>query len=71
METADERALEIGRRSSRTAYIALSALLLAVVVAHVYQHGFDNFEKVRFEFLAFLLGQAVYFGSGLYYRRVM
>ena len=71
METANERALEIGRRSSRTAYIALSGVLLAVVVAHIFRHGMRNFDKVRFEFLAFLFGQVVYFGSGLYYKRVM
>lgn len=71
METADERTLEIGRRSSQTAFIALSALLLSVVVAHIYQHGLEDFQTVRFEFLAFLLGQVVYFGSGQYYERVM
>lgn len=53
------------------AYVALSALLLGIVVRHVVVNGFTNLSAVSFEMKAFVLGWVVYFGSGLYYTRVV
>lgn len=53
------------------AFTALSALLLAVIVAHVVENGFTNLGAVRLELAGFVLGWLVYFGTGLYYTRTM
>lgn len=67
----DERSQRIGGRAAMWAYTALSALLLAVVVMHVVEHGFTNLGAVSLEIAGFVLGWVVYFGMGLYYTRAM
>ncbi|ADJ14204.1 hypothetical protein C497_15228 [Halalkalicoccus jeotgali B3] len=53
------------------AYIALSALLLAIIVMHVVENGFTNIGAISLEITGFVLGWVVYFGMGLYYTRAM
>jgi uncharacterized membrane protein len=65
----DERSTEIGRRAATNAYVALSGLLLAVVVRHVFENGLTNIGAVGFELAGFALGLIVYVVTGLYYTR--
>jgi hypothetical protein len=67
----DERAREVGRRAGTNAFIALSALLLAIVVRHVTVNGLGTVDAVSFEIGALVLGWAVYVGTGIYYTRAM
>ncbi|MFC6906983.1 hypothetical protein [Halalkalicoccus tibetensis] len=67
----DERSQKIGGRASMWAYIALSALLLAIIVMHVVENGFTNLGAISLEITGFVLGWVVYFGMGLYYTRAM
>lgn len=69
--TEDERSREIGWRAATNAYIALSALLLAIVVRHVVANGFTDIGAVGLEIAGFVLGWLIYFGTGLYYTRTM
>ena len=67
----DERSQKIGGRASMWAYITLSALLGSIIVEHVVSNGFTNLGSIRLEIAGFVLGWAVYFGTGLYYTRKM
>ena len=67
----DERSQKIGWRAGMWAYIALSALLLAIIVMHVVENGFTNLGAISFEIAGFVLGWVVYVGMGLYYTRTM
>lgn len=67
----DERSQKIGGRAAMWAFIALSSLLSAVIVMHVVENGFTNLGAIRLEIAGFVLGWAIYFGTGLYYTRAM
>ena len=67
----DERTREVGRRAGTNAFVALSALFIAIVVQHVLVDGFGSLNAVSFEISALILGWAVYVGTGIYYTRTM
>jgi hypothetical protein len=65
----DERSRTIGRRAATNAFVVLTGLLLAEVVAHLLTSGLANLGAVGYEFALVVVGFAVYAGTGLYYTR--
>lgn len=63
---ADERHFTISLKSSRNGFITISVLLLLLAFFRVFQTG-----TLGIVFSMFIFSQIVFFGSEIYYRRVM
>lgn len=67
MAPADERSLRIAKNSARNGFVVASAILAGFMAWQFLTLGDWAYELG----MAFFLSQIAYFGSTLYYRRVM